>query len=126
MGMRFLAAVTLLVVSAESAAQQWTSYGGDPGGQKYSALDQIHRGNVKRLRVAWTYHTGDVSDGKSGTPVPSAFESTPLAVDGVLYFTTVFNRLIALDGETGRELWSFDRPIALLRAVRPPRSGVLD
>jgi quinoprotein glucose dehydrogenase len=74
---------------------------------KYSSLKQINRSNVTRLQVAWTYHTGDVSDGKQ-YPVRSAFETTPLAVDGVLYFTTVFCRLIALDAETGREIWAFD------------------
>lgn len=97
-------------------AQEWPSYGGDPGGMKYSPLKQIHRGNVNQLRPAWTYHTGDVSDG-TAYPVRSAFEATPLVIDGVMYFTTAFARLIALDAETGRELWAFDPKIDKTRSA---------
>lgn len=89
------------------AAQEWRYYAGDAGGSKYSALKQINRANVAKLKVAWSFHTGDVSDGKAN-PIRSAFETTPLMVDGVLYFTTPFNRLIALDAETGKQLWAFD------------------
>ncbi len=96
------------VVGLPAAAQSWESYGGDPGGQKYSALDQINRGNVFRLEVAWEYDTGDFSDGKRGLPSRSAFEATPLVADGVMYLTTPFHRLIALEPETGEELWAFD------------------
>jgi glucose dehydrogenase len=88
-------------------AQDWPYYGGDAGGTKYSPLKQINRANVNGLEVAWTYHTGDVSDGTK-YPSRSAFESTPLMVDGVVYVTTPFNRLIALDGDTGKEIWTFD------------------
>jgi len=88
-------------------AQDWRYYAGDSGGQKYSKLKQIDRGNVTRLQVAWRFKTGDVSDGKA-FPVRSAFEATPLMVDGVLYFSTPFNRLIALEADTGKQLWAFD------------------
>jgi quinoprotein glucose dehydrogenase len=91
-------------------AQEWPYYGGDSGGMKYSPLKQINRDNVTRLKVAWTYHTGDVSDGKT-YPVRSAFEATPLVIDGTLYVTTPFCRLIALEAETGREIWQFDPEI---------------
>lgn len=90
-----------------SLAQEWPHYGGDLAATKYSTLDQINRDNVHQLKVAWTYHTGDISDG-SQYPVRSAFECTPLVVDGVLYLTTPFGRAIALDAETGNELWAFD------------------
>jgi glucose dehydrogenase len=91
-------------------AQEWPSYGGDPGGMKYSPLQQIDRRNVARLKVAWTYHTGDLSDGTKW-PQRSAFETTPLVVDGILYLTTPFSRLVALEAETGKELWAFDPKI---------------
>ena len=91
-------------------AQEWRYYGGDAGGTKYSPLRQINRKNVAGLKVAWTYKTGEISDG-SELPVRSAFETTPLMIDGVLYLTTPFNRLIALDAETGKELWAFDPQI---------------
>jgi quinoprotein glucose dehydrogenase len=92
---------------ASMLAQEWPHYGGDSGGSKYSKLDQINRKNVTKLQVAWTYNTGDVSDGKT-SPNRSAFETTPLVVDGTLYLTTAFGRLIALDAETGKELWAYD------------------
>ncbi|MEX2263110.1 MAG: pyrroloquinoline quinone-dependent dehydrogenase [Bryobacteraceae bacterium] len=97
----------LLAIALLASGQEWHSYGGDPGGQKYSPLKQIDRSNVGKLKVAWTYRTGDWSDGKR-YPVRSAFETTPLVVDGVMYLTTPFNRLIALEAETGKELWVFD------------------
>lgn len=85
----------------------WTAYGGDPGGMRYAALDQINRGNVSQLEVAWTYRTGDVSDGSEGRR-KSRFEATPVLSHGVLYFPTPFSRVIALDAETGREIWTHD------------------
>ncbi len=88
----------------------WPTYGNDPGGMRYSPLTQIDRDNVTQLRVAWTYHTGDVADG-SQTPVRSAFEATPIVVDHTMYFSTPFNRVIALDPETGRERWAYDPKI---------------
>jgi glucose dehydrogenase len=104
-----------LLAWALANAQEWHYYGGDAGGMKYSPLKQIDRSNVTRLKAAWTYHTGDVSNGKDW-PVRSAFEATPLVVDAVMYVTTPFNRLIALDPETGRELWAFDPKLDKERA----------
>ena len=80
------------------------SYGNDAGGTRYSPLSQIDRGNVGRLRVAWTYRTGE-SDGRSGH---IAFEATPIVVDGTLYLSTPSGRVIALDPETGAERWTYD------------------
>ena len=94
----------------EGSAGEWRSYGGDAGGSKYSPLEQINKKNVAQLREAWVYDTGDVSDGTT-YPTRSAFEATPLVVDGVMYVTTPFCRLIALDPETGTKLWDFDPKI---------------
>jgi len=89
----------------------WRAYGGDAGGRRYATLTEIDRGNVSRLRRAWTYHTGDL-DPRGGLvgSAPFAFECTPLAVDGVVYVSTPSGRVIALDGESGRERWRFDVP----------------
>jgi quinoprotein glucose dehydrogenase len=100
----------VLGLSFAAHAQQWPVYGGDPANSRYSRLKQIDRSNVGRLRVAWTYHTGDVSDRKTW-PQRSAFETTPLMIDGILYLTTPFSRVIAVDAETGKERWSFDPKI---------------
>src|SRR5687768_3858893 len=85
----------------------WPSWGGDEGGQRYSPLKEIHKGNVARLRRAWTFHTGEISDGKN-YPTRSAFECTPIVLDGRMYISTPFCRVVALDPETGKEFWSFD------------------
>jgi quinoprotein glucose dehydrogenase len=116
--MKFKTRLRLCVAVAASvsaaAAQEWPSYGNDPGGNRYSPLKQIDKTNVGKLTVAWTFHTGDVSDG-SKYPSRSAFECTPLVVDGVLYLTTPFARAIALEAETGKELWTFDPKLDLDR-----------
>ena len=102
--------VVLMLIACAASAQQWPSYGGDAGGSKYSALKQITKANVRSLKPAWTFNTGDISDGKEW-PQRSAFEATPLMVDGVLYVTTPFSRLVALDASTGAQLWAFDPKI---------------
>ena len=101
---------TLIILASPFllTAQEWKAWGGDAGGSRYSPLKQITRANVAQLKPAWTFHTGDVSDGKGDWPVRSAFEATPLYVDGILYVMTAFNRLVAIDGDTGRQLWAFD------------------
>lgn len=99
-----------------AAVAEWPNYGNDPGSSRYSPLTEITKENVGRLKVAWTYHTGDIANAKStwnGRKVwaKSTFEATPLLVDDTLYVATPFNRIIALDPETGREKWAFDPKI---------------
>src|SRR5215469_6937763 len=93
--------------SQTSRRVEWAAYGNDPGGMRYSPLTQIDRDNVAKLKVAWEYHTGDVSDGTK-YPRKSEFESTPIVVEGTLYLTTAFNRVVALDPASGKQRWSFD------------------
>lgn len=85
----------------------WPYYGHDPGGMRYSPLTEINRENVSQLKVAWTFHTGDISNG-SGDRKRSGFEATPILVDSTLYLTTGFNRVIALHPETGKQRWAYD------------------
>ena len=98
----------------DSAAGNWAVYGGDPGGSRYSQLDQINRTNVTELAPAWELHTGDVSNGSDERP-KSEFEATPIVVGGTMFLTTPFNRVLAVDPETGRQTWSFDPKIDLHR-----------
>ena len=77
----------------------WETYGGGPEQLQYSRLDQIHRGNVSRLEVAWTYRTGDEFPG-------SQIQCNPLVVEGVLYGSSPDGRVFALNAATGEELWS--------------------
>jgi quinoprotein glucose dehydrogenase len=103
------AALLALMATGAAAEDQWGAYGRDPGGTRFSPLAQIDKSNVGRLKVAWVFHTGDVADGKAGPR--SGFETTPLAIDGRLYLTTPFNRVIALDPSSGQQLWAFDPKI---------------
>ncbi|MBZ5563771.1 MAG: PQQ-binding-like beta-propeller repeat protein [Acidobacteriia bacterium] len=86
---------------ASSAYRTWQVYGGTPDNIHYSTLDQINRDNVSRLKVAWTYDTGDAFP-------ESEMECQPMVAHGVLYATTPKLRVIALDAATGRLRWSFD------------------
>ena len=75
---------------------------------RFSPLKQIDRSNVGQLRRLWTCHTGETNWNSIRAGHISAYESTPLMVDSVLYFSTPASRVIALDGETGKEIWIFD------------------
>lgn len=83
--------------------ESWPYYGHDAGGMRYSPLQDVNRRNVAQLRVAWTAHTGDPSVGRR-----IGFETTPIVIDGTLYFTTGLNRVIALDPANGAQRWTFD------------------
>ncbi|MDX2222019.1 MAG: pyrroloquinoline quinone-dependent dehydrogenase [Rhodospirillaceae bacterium] len=86
----------------------WESYAGTPGGGRYSALEQITRDNVGRLRVAWRHDSGDVAADPAEKRGLSSYEVTPLVADGTLYYCTPLNKVIALDAATGGEKWRFD------------------
>ncbi len=115
-----LATILWLTIAAPSPAAggrdaaDWPVTGGDPGGMRYSPLAEIDRTNVGRLKVAWTFRHGDF---RSGGPFAdyvakgTAFEATPIVVEERLVFSTPFNRVIALDPESGKELWSYDPAI---------------
>ena len=92
----------LTPVDPAHAQKDWTHYGNTEGGSRFAALDQINRGNVDKLKVAWTYHTGDVaiSDGNGAED-----QLTPLQIGDKVFICTPHNNLIALDADTGRELW---------------------
>ena len=102
--------VWMLVAPFPGSASDWPHPGRDPGATRHAPLTQIHRDNVKKLEVAWTFDTGDVSDG-STLPSRTSFSATPLVIDGVLYIPSPFSRLFALDAETGEKLWVFDPAI---------------
>ena len=92
-------------------AGEWHAYGRTGRGQRYSPLDSITPENVDELEVAWTYHTGDIRG--PGDPVETTYEVTPLKVDDTLYLCTPHNIAIALDADSGEELWRFDAQSAL-------------
>lgn len=100
--------------AGSSSDGEWQAWGRSPGGGRFSRLNQIHRGNVAALEPAWTHRCGEISDGTDNR-TRTAYECTPLMAEGLLYVTTPFNRVLALDPETGRERWSFDPGLDLRR-----------
>lgn len=98
---------TLFLASALTAASSpmlwaqadWTAYGGDAGNTRYSRLDQIKASNVSNLKPVWTWDSGESS--------PS-FETTPLVIGHVMYVGTPHERVVALDADSGRQIWAFD------------------
>ena len=96
------------------AADNWPIWGGDAGGTKYSHLDEINTDNVAELRPMWTWATGEQPVRGGSAPItgegvrPGNFEVTPLVIDGTMFLSTPYNRVVALDAASGEELWSYD------------------
>ena len=106
--MRYFSPLLVLLASNPALSDtSWQHYGGDAGGRRFSPHTEITPGNVGDLKLAWTFRTGDSSDGSefAGT---SSFKATPVLLDDTLYISTSFNRVIAIDSSTGKERWSFD------------------
>jgi quinoprotein glucose dehydrogenase len=104
----FLAAMMHVVTASAQPSPpsgEWWAYGHDQLGSRFSPLAQITRDNVAKLVVAWTYRTGEAD---VATRQPTKFEATPLMVDGTLYLSTPFGRVIALDPERGAAKWTYD------------------
>ena len=113
---RLWCAVAVAVVASTAAlgAQapagemvEWRYVGGEQSHAKYSALADVTRANVEQLEIAWEWDPAERPLPEHGTR-PGAFEATALMLDNVLYLPTMYARAVALDAETGRELWAFD------------------
>ncbi|MFN0101146.1 MAG: pyrroloquinoline quinone-dependent dehydrogenase [Bryobacteraceae bacterium] len=98
------------------AQTDWRTWSGGNDGNRYSPLTQITKANVKQLKVAWEFHSGD-ADVRGRTMI----QCTPIVIGGVLYATTPTLMAVALDAATGKELWRFDpvdvRPRGVNRGV---------
>ncbi|HET9630372.1 MAG TPA: membrane-bound PQQ-dependent dehydrogenase, glucose/quinate/shikimate family [Novosphingobium sp.] len=80
----------------------WRNYGNDPGGTRFSPLDQITPANVGKLQVAWTYRFGPAPKG-----APEKLQVTPIKIDDSVYVCTAYNDVVSLDAESGRQNWRF-------------------
>lgn len=88
------------------AEGDWPAYGRTQSGLRYSPLTQINADNVKDLKVAWTYNTGDFkTDHDSGE---TTNQVTPIKVGDNMYICTTHQKLVALDPATGKAKWTFD------------------
>lgn len=94
------------------AGENWPAYGGTHEARRYSPLDQITRENVAQLQQVWEYHTGALPQDGDGSEGAYAAETTPLVIDGTMYLCSAMNDLIALDADTGREIWRFDAGVS--------------
>lgn len=108
---RYLASLALLMggVSAQVTSQRiidaaktpadWLTYSGGYSGWRHSPLSQITRENASKLKVKWIYQM----------PTTHTVETTPLVVDGIMYFTEPPSNVVAVDAETGRQFWRYRR-----------------
>jgi quinoprotein glucose dehydrogenase len=104
----FLSLCLGVFMAAQSSRQvEWLYYGSDQAGTKYSQLADINSTNVQQLHTVWQWKHWETPLKQYDT-TPGFFEATPLMIDGVLYVTTPYNSIAALDAETGKELWRFD------------------
>lgn len=89
------------ILNADKDAANWLTYSGNYKGWRYSPLDQINRANVNKLKVKWMYQM----------PTTHVVETTPLVVDGVMYFTEPPSNVVAVDAETGKQFWRYRRAL---------------
>ncbi len=98
----------LIRAAGAEVSADWSHFGATQAGTNYSPLDQIQRGNVKDLEVAWTYSTGEMDLLTEEQARQQAFENTPIILDGSLIICTPIGRILAVDPATGTERWVFD------------------
>ena len=104
-----------------SAQTDWPTWGHDRGNQRYSPLTQITPANVEKLKLAWSYDVSEAQpepvddpNGRGGRgsaarrPRVRRAQSMPLVVDGVMYLATAYDRVVAMDPETGKRIWTFE------------------
>ncbi|HWP45891.1 MAG TPA: PQQ-binding-like beta-propeller repeat protein [Candidatus Limnocylindrales bacterium] len=89
------------LLNAQQDKANWLLYGHDYTNQRYSPLDQIRTDNVQNLVLKWIYQTGKIG----------SFQTNPLVVDGIMYVTTPYNHVVALDARTGKQLWRYEHKL---------------
>jgi quinoprotein glucose dehydrogenase len=110
--------LTPAISSPPDRFANWTRSQGDEGSRRYSSLSQINRSNVRSLRQAWIYHSGD---GRRN------IEATPIIVNGILYGPTAGRSMVAVNAATGKEVWRFklDQPEHPAMEDEPARRGLV-
>jgi len=112
--MRRVVALAILVMPAALRAQarvEWPVYGSDAGATKYSPLADIDRRSVRRLTVAWRWRVGEQAIARTDSTKaarPGNFQATPLMIGDTLFFSTPYNRVVAMNAATGRPYWIYD------------------
>lgn len=96
----------LMPVAKDQQQKNWDNYGNTPEGSRFVALDQITRDNVKDLKVAWIFHTGDTPLSPDGNGAED--QQTPLQVGNTVFLCTPHNNVIAVAADTGKQIWRAD------------------
>jgi quinoprotein glucose dehydrogenase len=112
---RVLLGVLFTGAQALHAQSDWPTYGHDPGGMRYSPLKQLDPKNVSKLALAWTYDTeapvqSQAEPSPAGARLPRIrrTSTTPLVIGDMMYMSTAYNRVVALEPETGKKLWEYE------------------
>ncbi|MFP2505099.1 glucose/quinate/shikimate family membrane-bound PQQ-dependent dehydrogenase [Buttiauxella gaviniae] len=92
-------------VAPDEVQKDWKHWGNTTHGDRFAALDQINKGNVSELQVAWTAHTGDIPQ-SNGSGAED--QNTPLQVGDTLFVCTPYSKVLALDVDSGKEKWRYD------------------
>ncbi|MEP7243745.1 MAG: PQQ-binding-like beta-propeller repeat protein [Gammaproteobacteria bacterium] len=95
--------------NAASEPANWLTYGGTYSEQRYSTLNQINTGTVSKLAPAWSFDF-DTYRGQ---------ETTPIVVDGVMYVTSAWSKVYALDAKTGKQIWFYDPEVPGTAGPKP-------
>lgn len=123
----YLMAVASILIPAAWSQTDWPVLGHDAGAMRYSPLDQINTKNVMQLKLAWSYDIEaplpanavipafmQPPPGRAGAaparPRARRAETAPLVVGDVMYLSTAYNRVLALEPETGRKIWEYESP----------------
>ena len=102
------------------AQSDWPTYGHDSAGQRYSPLTQINTQNVSKLKLAWQYGIDPAAaDVNPATTLLPPTEAVPIVVGGILYTPVAPSSILALEPDTGREVWKHE-----LGRARAPTRGV--
>jgi len=134
-GALWIGSGAVALAQSVETSKEWPTYGHDPGGMRFSPLTQITPANVGQLKVAWVYHMrpagvvtpagrgaaagapGETPDGAQGGRGRGrggsgfrASEVTPLVIGGIMYLSTPYSRVVALEPTTGKEVWAFQLP----------------
>ncbi|MDF9900016.1 UNVERIFIED_ORG: quinate dehydrogenase (quinone) [Pseudomonas reinekei] len=92
-------------VTPGTEQKDWAHWGNTTAGNRFAALDQINKGNIDKLQVAWTFRTGDIPQ---STGAGAEDQNTPLQIGDTVYTCTAYGKVFALDADTGTQRWKFD------------------
>ncbi|MBB1615122.1 glucose dehydrogenase [Pseudomonas sp. UMC65] len=92
-------------VAPGTEQKDWAHWGNTTAGNRFAALDQINKGNIDQLQVAWIFRTGDLPESNGAG---AEDQNTPLQIGDTVYTCTAYGKVFALDADTGAERWKFD------------------